>query len=81
MQPYNIRYQEKLSKEQRIARLRSQKENAQRAAAILLTLHTIKDIKLNVSHTAQRLASSIRRDTEGGDASDNGVTAIAASFV
>ena len=57
-----ITYQEKLTTAQRINRLRNQKENSQRAAAILMTLHAIKGAKLNVSSTIESLARGIRRD-------------------
>lgn len=57
-----ISYQENLTIEQRVQRLRNQKQNSQQATAMLLTLHTIKKVRINVSTTAQQLTSSIRRD-------------------
>lgn len=57
--------------QQRLHKLRSQKADAERAAAILASLHAIKKAQINVPTIAATLAGSIRRDTDSeGDASN-----------
>ena len=68
---------------QRISRLRNQEDNSKRAAALLLTLHTIKVAKINVSATSaavlKSLARSIRRDDAGSDCASTGAAATGAA--